>query len=167
MDQLNRAIQLRESGNYEEARSLLLGLLDQYPLNSAIWYQCAWIHDVMGLESEAVPYYKQALELGLSGEEKQGAILGLGSTYRTLSLYKEAQSVFEEAIQEFPERSEFRVFYAMVLYNRQAYSEHCHHELNRKYSIDVMIEFQPCIQESLSTVDIDRPACENCPSVTP
>lgn len=123
MDQLNRAIQLREFGNYEEARSLLLGLLDQYPLNSAIWYQCAWIHDVMGLESEAVPYYKQALELGLSGEEKQGAILGLGSTYRTLGLYKEAQTVFEEAIQEFPERGEFRVFYAMVLYNRQAYSE--------------------------------------------
>lgn len=123
MEQLKRAIQLRESGNYEEARCLLLGLLDQYPLNSAIWYQCAWIHDVMGLESEAVPYYKQALELGLAGEEKQGAILGLGSTYRTLGLYDEAQAIFENAMQEFPERGEFQVFYAMVLYNQQAYSE--------------------------------------------
>lgn len=123
MDQLNRAIQLRELGSHEEARSLLLGLLDQHPLNPSIWYQCAWIHDVMGLESEAVPYYKQALELGLAGEEKQGAILGLGSTYRTLGLYDEAQEVFENAIQEFPERGEFQVFYAMVLYNQQAHSE--------------------------------------------
>lgn len=123
MDQLNRAIQLRESGSHEEARSLLLRLIDEYPLNPTIWYQCAWIHDVMGLESEAVPYYKKALELGLTGEEKQGAVLGLGSTYRTLGMYDEAQAVFEEAIQEFPERREFQVFYAMVLYNQQAYSK--------------------------------------------
>lgn len=123
MEQLKRAIQLRESGSHEEARSLLLELLDEYPLNPVIWYQCAWIHDVMGLESEAVPYYKQALELGLAGEEKQGAILGLGSTYRTLGLYDEAQAIFENAMQEFPERGEFQVFYAMVLYNQQAYSE--------------------------------------------
>lgn len=123
LDQLNRAIQLRESGSHEEARSLLLGLLDQHPLNAGIWYQCAWIHDVMGLEREAVPFYKQALELGLTGEEQQGAILGLGSTYRTLGLYDEAQAVFEEAIQAFPERREFQVFHAMVLYNQQAYRE--------------------------------------------
>ncbi|WP_179223733.1 tetratricopeptide repeat protein [Paenibacillus tyrfis] len=79
MKELEAAIQLRESGNFEEARSLLLELLEQHPLNPSIWYQCAWIHDVLELESEAVAYYKKSLELGLKEEERQGAFLGLGS----------------------------------------------------------------------------------------
>ncbi|MBQ4898781.1 tetratricopeptide repeat protein [Paenibacillus sp. Marseille-P2973] len=121
--QLEVAIQLRESGKLEEARSLLLELLDQQPLDPSVWYQCAWIHDILGLESEAVPYYRKSLELGLRGEERQGALLGLGSTYRTLGMYEEAKTIFETAMKEFPDRREYQVFYAMVLYNKQAFSE--------------------------------------------
>lgn len=123
MKELEVAIQLRESGNFEEARSLLLELLEQHPLNPSIWYQCAWIHDVLELESEAVTYYKKSLELGLKEEERQGALLGLGSTYRTLGRYEEAKLVFEEAIIEYPERREYQIFYAMVLYNQKKFSE--------------------------------------------
>lgn len=121
--QLEVAIQLRESGKLEEARSLLLELLDQQPLDPSVWYQCAWIHDILGLESEAVPYYRKSLELGLRGEERQGALLGLGSTHRTLGMYEEAKTIFETAMKEFPNRREYQVFYAMVLYNQQAFSE--------------------------------------------
>ncbi|MDQ6418512.1 tetratricopeptide repeat protein [Paenibacillus sp. LHD-117] len=123
MNQLEAAIQLRESGNFEAARSLLLELLVQQPLNPSVWYQCAWVHDVLGLESEAVPYYKKSLELGLKEEERQGALLGLGSTYRTLGMYDEAKLIFEEAIKEYPARREYQVFQAMVLYNQNAFSE--------------------------------------------
>lgn len=123
MNELKEAIQLREEGEFEEARSLLLEILDQQPLNPSVWYQCAWIHDVLGLESEAVPYYKKSLELGLMGEERQGALLGLGSTYRTLGMYDEAKLIFEGAIREFPNRREYQVFYAMVLYNQKAFRE--------------------------------------------
>ncbi|WP_246321240.1 tetratricopeptide repeat protein [Paenibacillus germinis] len=42
---------------------------------------------------EAVPFYKKSLELGLSGEERQGAYLGLGSTYRTLGMYDHSKIV--------------------------------------------------------------------------
>lgn len=123
MNELEQAVQLRESGKLEEARSVLLELLDQQPLNPSVWYQCAWIHDVLGLESEAVPYYKKSLELGLKEEERQGALLGLGSTYRTLGMYDEAKLIFERAMREFPDRREYEVFYAMVLYNQKAFSE--------------------------------------------
>ena len=123
MTELEKAIHLRETGKLDEARSVLLDLIQQEPLNPSVWYQCAWIHDAMGFERDAVPFYKKSLELGLSDEEKQGALLGLGSTYRTLGLYDEAKTVFEGAIREFPERREFQVFYSMVLFNQHAYGD--------------------------------------------
>ncbi|MCM3628435.1 tetratricopeptide repeat protein [Paenibacillus glycanilyticus] len=117
MDELEKAIKLRESGQLEEARSNLLSLTELYPQNPSVWYQCAWVHDAMGLEKEAVPFYAKALELGLTGEDREGAYLGLGSTYRTLGRYEEAKAIFVEAISIYPDNREFRVFYAMVLYN--------------------------------------------------
>ncbi|WP_172251416.1 tetratricopeptide repeat protein [Saccharibacillus deserti] len=123
MNPLEAAIQLRESGESEEARTLLLELIDLQPSNPSVWYQCAWTHDVLGLEREAVPYYKKSLELGLKEKEKKGALLGLGSTYRTLGMYDEAKSIFEEAIREFPDCREYQIFYAMVLYNQKAFSD--------------------------------------------
>ncbi|MHA7963150.1 tetratricopeptide repeat protein [Paenibacillus sp. CAU 1782] len=123
MNKLERAIHLRESGQLEEAKTLLLDLLNQDPLNPSVWYQCAWVHDVMELEKEAIPYYKRALELDLRDEERQGAYVGLGSTLRALGMYKEAQHIFEEAISMYPDRREFQVFYAMVRFNQNAYSE--------------------------------------------
>lgn len=123
MKSLDKAIQLRKAGNLEEARFILLELVDQEPTNPSVWYQCAWIHDAMGLERAAVPYYKKALELGLMDEERPGAYLGLGSTYRTLGMYNEAQIIFEEAIMEYPDRREFQIFYAMVRFNQKEYGE--------------------------------------------
>ncbi|WP_410770061.1 tetratricopeptide repeat protein [Fontibacillus sp. BL9] len=122
MKELERAIELRESGELEEAKFLLLDILQIEPENSSVWYQYAWVHDVLGREREAIPYYKRALELGLAEEEKQGALLGLGSTYRTLGMFKESKAVFEEAIKEFPEQREYSVFLAMVEYNLKEYS---------------------------------------------
>jgi tetratricopeptide (TPR) repeat protein len=123
LSNLEKVIKLRESGQVDEAKNLILKLLEQEPSNASVWYQCAWIHDVMGLEKEAVPFYRKSLELGLLGEERQGALLGLGSTYRTLGLYDQSKLLFEEAIHEFPERREFQVFYAMVQYNLKDYGK--------------------------------------------
>ncbi|QHT61320.1 tetratricopeptide repeat protein [Paenibacillus lycopersici] len=123
MEDLERAIHFRESGQLEEARTILLDLINQDSMNPSVWYQCAWVHDVMELEREAIPYYKRSLELELQDEERQGAYLGLGSTFRTLGMYDEAQLIFEEAIRTYPDRREYQVFYAMVRFNQAAYSE--------------------------------------------
>ena len=117
MNELEKAIELRQSGKLEEAKSLLLDLIAQDPKNPSVWYQCAWVHDAAGQEREAVPFYQKALELGLQGEERQGALLGLGSTYRTLGMYQQSEKIFEEAIKEYPESKEYQVLLAMVKYN--------------------------------------------------
>ena len=122
MKGLEKAIELRQAGKLEESKSLLLDLIKQEQRNPSVWYQCAWIHDVMELEREAIPFYQRSLELGLQGEERQGALLGLGSTYRTLGMYEQSKAIFEEAINEYPEQKEFQVFLAMVKYNLNEYS---------------------------------------------
>lgn len=114
---IQAAVAIREQGRTEEARALLAELLKQEPGNPDLWYQYAWVHAVMELEREAVPHYERALELGLAGEARPGALLGLGSTLRTLGRYAEARALFESAIREYPERREFETYYAMVLYN--------------------------------------------------
>lgn len=71
----------------------------------------------LGEESKAVPYYEKAIELGLSGKSLEGALLGLGSTYRTLGDYHHSKRVFEKGKELFPNNRAFDVFYAMTLYN--------------------------------------------------
>lgn len=121
---LEAAVVLRKSGQTEEARQMLIQLLQGDPGNAGLHYQLAWTHDVLGLEREAVSYYEQSLALGLPSEEqKAGAMLGLGSTYRTLGEYSRSQAVLKQGLQEFPQRAEFKAFLAMTLHNLGAHSE--------------------------------------------
>ncbi|MEK3661249.1 tetratricopeptide repeat protein [Paenibacillus sp. FSL F4-0236] len=96
---------------------MLLELYEQNSNDAELLYQLAWTHDVLGLEREAVPYYEKSLTLGLSLEQRVGALLGLGSTYRTLGEYENSKAILEQAIQEYPENKEFPVFLAMTLHN--------------------------------------------------
>lgn len=116
-NQLVEAVALRNEGKAEEARVMLLELYEQNSNDAELLYQLAWTHDVLGLEREAVPYYEKSLTLGLSSEQRVGALLGLGSTYRTLGEYENSKAILEQAIQEYPENKEFPVFLAMTLHN--------------------------------------------------
>lgn len=111
------AAELRSSGQAEQAKVELEQLLKQYPQQPDVLYQLAWTCDNLGLEREAVPYYEQALAHGLKGEDRPDAMLGLGSTYRTLGRYEDSQQLLQQAIAQYPERRELKVFYAMTLYN--------------------------------------------------
>ncbi len=75
------------------------------------------------MEREAVPYYEAALQQGLTGEDRPDALLGLGSTYRTLGRYVDSEQLLRRAIAEYPQRRELKVFYAMTLYNLGQSSE--------------------------------------------
>ena len=121
-EKLASAIQLRESKKYEEARALLLELHTEFSNDPQVNYQCAWIHDLLGLEREAIPFYERAVQAGLSGEDLQGALLGMGSTYRCIGDYQKAKETFQRALELFPERNEFKVFLAMTYYNLKEHS---------------------------------------------
>ena len=114
---LERAVHLRENGRAEEARELLLELVAEKPDDPQINYQCAWVHDLLGREHEAIPFYERAIEEGLTGEDLEGAILGLGSTYRALGEYQRAVEVLRGGTTRFPNNRAMQVFLSMALYN--------------------------------------------------
>ncbi len=115
--QVEAAIHLRQTGDAETARQLLVPLAAAHPDEPQVQYQTAWTHDNLGRERAAIPYYVRALACGLAGAERQGALLGLGSTYRTLGEYELAEATLRQGMAEFPEDHAIPVFLAMVLYN--------------------------------------------------
>ena len=117
--EIDNAIEMRKTGKHKESNELLIRLVDEYPDDAFINYQCAWSFDVLGLESKAVPYYEKAIQLGLAEKDLEGAIIGLGSTYRTLGEYKKSKEVFQKGIKLYPNNEAIKVFYAMTLYNLQ------------------------------------------------
>lgn len=117
MLELKKAILLRSEGNLTESNEILEILVKSNPNAAEINYQCAWSFDVLGKEAEAVPYYEKALQLGLDDEDALGALIGLGSTYRTLGSYKKSKAVFESGLARFPDNNALKTFYAMTLYN--------------------------------------------------
>ena len=80
-------------------------------------YQYAWIHDLLGLEREAIPFYEKAIQEGLSGDELKSALLGLGSTYRCFGEYHKSIDTFQHGLTLFPNSHEFKVFLAMAYHN--------------------------------------------------
>ena len=122
-DTLERAIRLREAGEFEEARIVLLKLLRMNPDDPDVAYQCAWIHDRMGLEREAIPLYERAISLGLPGRDLEGAILSLGSSYRAVGNPAKAAEVLQGGVERFAQNRAMQVFLAMALYNLDAHEQ--------------------------------------------
>lgn len=121
---LAEAVGLREAGEAEKARPLLLALSAEFPGDARVAYQTAWAHDVLGLEAEAVPFYERAVALpGLPGEDRRGALLGLGSTYRVLGRYADAVRTLRQGLEEFPDDGALGAFLAMALFNTGEHRE--------------------------------------------
>ncbi len=123
MKRLEIAVELRKEGKLKESNEVLIDLVEEYPNDPIVNYQCAWSFDVLGLEADAVPYYEKAILIGLPDKELQSAFLGLGSTYRTLGQYEKSKEVFEQGLAKFTENRAIKVFYAMTLYNLKEYSK--------------------------------------------
>jgi tetratricopeptide (TPR) repeat protein len=116
-ERLANGVHLRENGDLEGARRLLLELRREFPDDAQVAVQTAWVHDSMGLEEEAVGHYEAAIAGGLTEEELRGALLGLGSTYRTLGRDEESDRTFRRSIERFPDFAALRAFHALTLYN--------------------------------------------------
>jgi tetratricopeptide (TPR) repeat protein len=115
-DKIAAAIELRKNKKPEEAIKILVELLQSSPNDPDINYQMEWTCDFMGKESEAVPYYEKAIANGLK-EDRLGAMLGLGSTYRCLGEYEKSLMIFNQGVSEFPDDRALKVFRALTLYN--------------------------------------------------
>lgn len=121
---LAQAVRLREEGHPEQARERLLSLTAAFPEAVDVAYQTAWVHDVLGLEAEAVPYYERSLQDdGLGEEDRRGALLGLGSTYRVLGRFGQAVETLRQGVSEFPDDGALQTFLAMALFNTGEHHE--------------------------------------------
>ncbi|KFM99530.1 tetratricopeptide repeat protein [Bacillus clarus] len=141
---LKQAIKLRNEKKYAQSREILMGLTN-FTRDAEVLYQCAWIHDVMGLETEAVPYYEQAIANGLDGESLCGAYIGLGSTYRCIGEYDKAIVVFEAGLKKFPENDVMKVFLSLAKYNVTAHEEAMKLLLEIVVKVDEVKEFERTI----------------------
>jgi tetratricopeptide (TPR) repeat protein len=117
-DRLALAERLYAEREFEHARPLLLELRAEQPDDPRVAVLTAWTHDSLGLEEEAAEHYEAALANGLSGEDLRGALLGLASTYRTLGRDEDSERIFRRGLDEFPDFRPYRVFRAMLQYNR-------------------------------------------------
>jgi tetratricopeptide (TPR) repeat protein len=111
------ARQLRRQGAHEQARDLLVRLVGDRPEDAALNFEAACVHDYLGREAEAVPYYARAIAGPLRPQALRSAYLGLGSTYRALGRYADAERTLQGGLAEFPDANELKVFLAMTLHN--------------------------------------------------
>ncbi|TAG45679.1 MAG: hypothetical protein EAZ30_15080 [Betaproteobacteria bacterium] len=108
---------LRQEGKHQEARDLLMTLVNAHPDDAMLQYEAACVHDFLGMEAEAVPFYVAALSGDLVAATRRSALVGLGSTYRTLGRFEDAERTLLIARAEFPEAAEVQVFLAMTRHN--------------------------------------------------
>ncbi len=118
---INKGVELRKEGKLIESNNFFIKLAIEYPNDAIVQYQCAWSFDVLEKETEAIYYYEKAIELGLQDNDLKEALLGLGSTYRSIGEYEKSKQTFEKGISLFNDNS-LKVFYAMTLYNYGEYS---------------------------------------------
>jgi tetratricopeptide (TPR) repeat protein len=120
---LEQVLHLRAAGQNEEARTALLSLLAAAPDDPVLNYETACVHDFLGFEREAVPFYERAIANGLDGDQLRSALLGLGSTYRALGEYQNAIATLQRGLEQFPEGREFSTFLAIAYYNVGEYNQ--------------------------------------------
>ncbi|MGG0461524.1 tetratricopeptide repeat protein [Priestia aryabhattai] len=122
-NKLDKALALRKNGNHKESNELLSKLVKEFPDDALYNYQCAWSFDVLGEEKKAVHFYENAIKIGLPSKDMEGAILGLGSTYRALGKYEKSKDIFVKGTELFPDNHVIKVFYSMTLYNLKEHSK--------------------------------------------
>ncbi|ADK05510.1 TPA: tetratricopeptide repeat protein [Bacillus cereus biovar anthracis] len=141
---LKQAIKLRKEKKYAQSKEILIGLTN-FTRDAEVLYQCAWIHDVMGLETEAMPYYEQAIANGPEGESLCGAYIGLGSTYRCIGEYDKAITVLETGLQQFPDNDVMKVFLSLAKYNVNDYESAMKLLLETVVKVEEVKEFERAI----------------------
>lgn len=122
-NKLGKALALRKNGNHKESNELLSELVKGFPDDALYNYQCAWSFDILGEEEKAVPFYENAIKIGLPSKDMEGAVLGLGSTYRALGEYEKSKETFLKGMELFPDNHVIKVFYSMTLYNLKEHSQ--------------------------------------------
>jgi tetratricopeptide (TPR) repeat protein len=109
---------LRAQGKLDEARGAAVALAAQHADDAELQFFTACIHDALGREAQALPYYRACLaNLALSEASRREAYVGLGSSLRCLGRYAESHAVLLQGLEHAPAHGAMRAFLAMTRHN--------------------------------------------------
>ena len=122
-ESIEKAKELRRDDKLEESQDLLLELLEAFPDDPLVLFETGGSYDVMGLEPEAIPYYRQAIEQGLKGEALYECLICMGSSQRLVGDSDDAVDTLEEATEQFPDNDGAKAFLALAYYSNDQCEE--------------------------------------------
>jgi cyanophycin synthetase len=105
---------LEREGSEQQAIEHFRVLLAAYPDDARVEFEMAGAYDFAGFEAEAIPHYRRAIDLGLSGEDRPRAALQLGSSLRNVGQHEEAVRVLSDACAQYPDHTALRAFLALA-----------------------------------------------------
>lgn len=86
-------------------------------------FEMGGIHDSLGLEAEAIQYYRAAIKAGLEGERATRVFIQLASTLRNVGDSAEAVSVLESSPTSEDDEGARQAFLALALYDAGRYGD--------------------------------------------
>ena len=120
---ISQAKELRSEDKLEESLALLENLLIEHSANPQVLFELGGAHDVLGVELDAIPYYEQAIEEGLSGDDLAECLICLGSCHRAIGQFQEAVDVLEAYVERFPDQNAGLPFLAIAYYSNGQYED--------------------------------------------
>jgi tetratricopeptide (TPR) repeat protein len=108
---------LNRSGNFEFALQQAHELVSRFPDNPRAHFVLAGTFDFQDRETEALPPYQRAWELGLVGDDLPRFYVQYGSTLRNVGQFDEAVRVLQEGRERFPENAAIQAFLALALFS--------------------------------------------------
>lgn len=117
-EELDAIVGARAHGQFNQLLPRLQDLDRRHPNVAEIAYQIAWTCDTLSRHEQALPAYEKAIALGLPPNELSNALIGLGSTLRTLGQLDRSAEVLRSGKLQFPDNREFDVFLALTLHSQ-------------------------------------------------
>ncbi len=108
---------LFDTGREDEAIEHFRRLAEQYPADPRAHFEFGGSLDAAGHEAGAIPEYRQAIELGLAGDDMPRVLLQLGSSLRNVGEHEEAVRVLSEGGERFPGHAPLRFFLSLALHD--------------------------------------------------
>jgi tetratricopeptide (TPR) repeat protein len=115
-DELDAIVGARAHGQFNQLLPRLQDLDARHPNVAEIAYQIAWTCDTLGRHEAAVAAYEKAVALGLPPNELSNALVGLGSSLRSLGRLDRSAEVLRSGRLQFPDNREFDAFLALTLH---------------------------------------------------
>jgi len=122
-EELAAIVGARAYGQSREVLPRLKRLDEQHPNVAEINFQIAWTCEVLDRPVDALAFYEKAIALGLPPNELSGALLGLGSTLRTLGQLDRSAEVLRSGQAQFPGNPEFDAFLTLTLHAQGKYGD--------------------------------------------